>query len=193
MLDRKGLNVAPLARPRTGTWVAFVLFGLCSWWGLWAAAVEHTAVPNGFDWFFSASLVGIGVSRWLARYGAMRFRKPQRPGTGWLDSGRAVAVGAVLLIPGAAFWFALRVMLADRRRRAVRRPGTAQRGRTALWALWALAGTAGQVVMIWAMATNDPSTDLTPEILLGVASLLNAAAIATLMCIEPKADYLSGS
>ena len=188
MFDRSDVNVAPLARPRVGTWVALALFGLCSWWGLWGATVEHTGVPNGFGWLLSASLLGVGVSRWLARYGAARLRKPLQPGTGWLDSGRAVDVGAVLLIPGAACWFALRVMRADDRRRGpTRSQGAVQRGRTALWALWALAGTAGQAAMIWAFATSVPSADLTPDIVLGAASLLNAAAIGMLMYTDSKA------
>ena len=56
-----------------------------------------------------------------------------------------------------------------------RRTGTHRFGLTVLWMLWALAGTTGQA----ALALNS-------SVALFAASLLNAAAIATLMWLEPK-------
>lgn len=161
--------VAPLARPGAGAWTALVLFGLVSWCGLWGAAVEHTDVPNGFDWLCSAAFLGIVVSRWLTRYCVERFAAPTPGSEGWFDSGRAIEVGAVLLLPGAACWLAFRII------RAHRRAGTHRLKLTTLWTLWALAGAAGQVAL-----------PLGSSVVLFTASLLNAAAIATLMWMETK-------
>ena len=81
----------------------------------------------------------------------------------------------------------LRAVLAGRRGTMAGPLRKARSALASLWALWALAGTTGQIVMIWATLTNDPSSDLTPEAVLDVASLLNVIAIAALMCLEPKA------
>ena len=136
-----GKPTAPLARQGAGTWAALTLFGLASWWGLWGAAVEHAAVPNGFGWF---------------------------------NSGRAVEVGAALILPGAACRLAFRII------RAHRREETHRLGLSALWMLWALSGLIGQATLGYPRA-------------LFTASLLNAAAIATLMCLEsrPNAHVLT--
>ena len=164
-----GKPAAPLARPGAGAWAALTLFGLVSWWGLWGAAVEHTAVPNGFDWFCSAALLGTVVSRWLARYCVERLTAPTPRGQWWFNSGRAVEVGAALILPGAACWLAFRII------RAHRRAGTHRLGLSALWMLWALSGLTGQATLGYPIA-------------LFTASLLNAAAIATLMCLESRPD-----
>ena len=185
MSEHNRLSTATPTRPGAGTWVALALFGLISWWGLWGAAVEHTQVPNGFDWFFCAALAGIAVSRWLARYGAQQLTPGSTPGNGRLGSGSALYIGATLLLPGSACWLALRNMPARRREQPDGRPSPPRFARAALWALWALAGTTGQITMIWALMTNSPSTDVTPDIILGAASLLNAASITVLMCVEP--------
>jgi hypothetical protein len=97
--------VAPLTRPRAGTWMALALFRLASWWGLY----------------------------------------------------------------GAACWIAFRIVLAHAR------AGTHRFHLSALWALWALSGTTG-------LAMFDFS------VVLFAACLLNAAAIAALMLLEPKPD-----
>ena len=164
--------VEPLARPGAGTWAALALFSLVSWWGLWGAAVEHTDVPNGFDWLCSMAFVGIAVSRWLARYGVERFTTSTSRSEWWFNSGRAIEVGAALLIPGAACWLAFRVILAHTR------AGTRRFHLSVLWALWAVSGTTGPALLEHPVA-------------LFAACLLNAAAIATLMCLEPKPRHQS--
>ncbi|WP_034263717.1 hypothetical protein [Actinospica robiniae] len=150
-----------------GTWTALLLFGIVSWWGLWGTAVEHVDVPNGFDWLCSVSLVGIAVSRWLTRYGADRLNYTQPGRERWFNSGRAIEVGVVLLVPGAACWLAMKIIAAHRR------AGTQRAVVSILWALWALSGAAGL-----ATAANPAA--------LFVASLINAAAIGTLMLLETK-------
>jgi hypothetical protein len=165
------------------------LVGFLSWSGLWGEGVEHTAVPNGFDLFAAVALAGIAISRWLARYGAARLVPKPQPGKGWFDSGKALYVGVALLLPGSACWLALRSTLASRHRRSPRRTPAMSRGLAALWTLWALAGTAGQFVLIWSIASRDPGTDLTPDIIMQAAILLNAASITALMCLEPKTDH----
>ena len=187
MLDDRTSVTTPLTRPGAGTWVTLALFALTSWWGLWGAVVKHTTVPDGFGWFASVTIAGIAVSRWLAPYGAERLASTPGAGTGWFDLGHGASVGVALLLPGAACWFALRAVLAGRRGTMAGPLRKARSALASLWALWALAGTTGQIVMIWATLTNDPSSDLTPEAVLDVASLLNVIAIAALMCLEPKA------
>lgn len=159
--------VAPLTRPGAGTWTALALFSLVSWWGLYGAAVEHTDVPNNFDWLCSASLVGIAVSRWLSRYGAERLNASTPGNEWWFNSGRTIEVGIALLIPGAACWLALRIVLAHAR------AGTCRFRLSALWTLWALSGTTGLAMLDHPMA-------------LFADCLLNAAAIAALMWLEPS-------
>lgn len=159
--------VAPLTRPGVGTWAALALFGLVSWWGLWGAAVEHTDVPNGFDWICSAAVLGIAVSRWLTRYCVERLTARTPCSEWWFDSGRAVEVGAALLLPGAACWLAFRIILAQRR------AGVRRSGRSALWMVWALSGLTGLATLGYPVA-------------LFAASLFNAAAIAALMCLETR-------
>jgi hypothetical protein len=167
-----GEPAEPLRRPGAGTAVALAVFAFVSWWGLWSPAVEHTAAPNGFDWLASLALAGIAVSRWLARYGAERLiRTPPRK-AGLFDSGDAFSIGFVLIVPGGACWFAVRAVLAQRRKARNRL------GYSALWLLWALAGTTGQVIFPW-------SADLTPSIVFFAACMLNVAAIAALMFLEP--------
>jgi hypothetical protein len=182
MLDHDNTPVAALTRPGVGTWTALAPISLFSWWGLWGEGVEHASVPNGFDLFISVALAGIAISRWLAKYGAARLAPTPQPGKGWFDSGNALYVGAALLLPGSACWLALRTTLTNRRKR------TSSPGLAALWMLWAIAGTAGQAVLIWPITTHDPSPDLTPDIIMQAAILLNVTAIAVLMCLEPKAN-----
>lgn len=55
--------------------------------------------------------------------------------------------------------------------------------------LWAFAGTAGQIVVIWSLTTGDSSTDPTPWVIWQAAILLNAVAITALMWLEPKAEH----
>lgn len=186
MLGRNDGSVAALTRPGPGTWTALALVGLVAGQGLWGEVVEHTSVPNGFGLLLSIALAGIAASRWLARYGAARLAPNPRPGSGWFDSGSALYVGAALLLPGSACRLALRSALADRSGRSPDRTRKTRVGFAVLWTLWAAAGTTGQIVLLWALAAHDPSTDLTPDIVLQAAVLLNAAAIAALMCLEPK-------
>lgn len=187
MLDHN-TPVAALTRPGAGTWTTLALVGFFSWWGLWGEGVEHASVPNGFDLFVSVSLAGIAISRWLARYGAARLAPNPQPGRGWFDSGEALYVGAALLLPGSACWFALRSALANRRKRSPRRTRKTGLALATLWILWAIAGTAGQVVLILSITAQDSNTDLTPDIIVQAAILLNVAAMAALMYLEPKAD-----
>lgn len=188
MLDHTTTPVTALTRPGVGTWTALALVGLLSWWGLWGEVVEHTSIPNGFDLLISVALAGTAISRWLARYGAARLAPNPQPGRGWFDSGKALYVGAALLLPGSACWLALRSTLASRRKRSLRRTRTSSRELAVLWILWAIAGTTGQAVLIWSITMKASSTDLTPDIIMQAAILLNVAAIAVLMCLEPKAD-----
>ncbi|MBR7834138.1 hypothetical protein KDL01_12750 [Actinospica durhamensis] len=189
MLDHDNASVAALARPGGGTWTALALVGLFAWWGLWGEAVEHTSVPNGFVLLFSLALAGIAVSRWLARYGAVRLVPSARAGAGWFDSGSALYVGVALLLPGSACWLALRSVRVGRLKRSAGRTRETRLGLAALWMLWAVAGTAGQTVpLVWAMASNDPGTGLAPEIILQAGILLNVAAMGALMYLEPRAD-----
>ena len=167
--------VARLARPGAGAWMALGLFGLVSLWGLWGAAADHTDDPSAFDWLFSVVFLGIVVARWLTRFCVERLTPPTPRSEWWFNSGRAIEVGAALLLPGAACWLAFRII------RAHRRAGTQQFGLTALWALWALAGATGQAALL-----------LNSSVALFAASLLNAAAIATLMWIEPKPNRQAG-
>jgi hypothetical protein len=188
MVDHGNTSVAALARPGGGTWTALALVVFFAWWGLWGEAVEHAGVPNGFDLFFSVALAGVAISRWLARYGAARLAPNARAGKGWFDSGNALYVGAALLLPGSACWLALRSVMAGRRKRSAGRTRETSRGLAALWILWAAAGTTGQTVSVWAMSSTDPSTDLGPDIVLQAGVLLNVAAMAALMCLEPRVD-----
>lgn len=80
---------------------------------------------------------------------------------------------------GGACWLAVRAVLAQRRR-ATNRLGYSSLW--ALWALWALAGTTGQVIFFWSGA-------LIASIVLFASCLLNAAAIAALMFLEPVSDH----
>ncbi len=185
MLEHSGLPVMPRARPGAGTWIALALFGLISWWLLWAAAIEPTNGPTGYDWVFTAALAGIVVSRWLARYAAERLGPPAPSGKGWFDSGSAIYVGAALLVPGSACWLILRIILAYHRQTTRGRSRRLCHALTALWASWALAGTTGQIILIWELMTGVSGTDVMPDIIFGAASLLNAASITALMCIEP--------
>jgi hypothetical protein len=175
MLGSGSKSVVPLSRPGTGTWAALAMFALVSWWGLYSAAVERTIAPNGFDWFASMVLAGIAVSRWLAGYGTERVTAAPPGKTGTFDSGDAVAVGIALVIPGGSCWLAARAVLAHRRGETNRRTCSA------LWMVWAVAGTTGQAIFIWTGA-------LTPSVVLFAASLLNVAAIAALMLLEPISD-----
>lgn len=183
MEHNSGLRLGSALPPRVGAWSALAVFGLLSLLSL----VDGEA-SSGYLWFCAAAGAGIQVSRWLARFGAERLTPLRRPENGWLDSGSALAVGFVLLLPGAACWLATRALLSTRGPRAARRSRAARHVGAASWIVWALAGTAGQFLVLWLTLA---SSGMTPYLLLSAAGLLNAASMSVLIWLESTAAPLT--
>lgn len=180
---------------RVGVCLALAAFSYIAWWTLWGEGVEHVAVPSAFMWPFTASIAGICVARWLARFSALRLAPqpgtPARSDGGW-PAGNAVEIGGMLLVPGTSCWFAMRAAYASVTTGAYQsRLGRC--GRAALWMVWALAGTTGQAVPIFFIFySQSADTSLTSDVVLSAAGVVNALSIALLVLLEPRVGPRAG-
>ena len=176
---------APRCSPsvrHAGASVALAIFALVSGWALWGEGTEHVNVPDGFLWWAAAAAAGVLVARRLAGLGREMLAEAPRWIRTWFGSGSGALVRIVLLVPGGAWWFACCVLVAARGRRSAARHLSA-----ALWLMWALAGTAGQITMMWMMIRDTSAVDLAPDTVLAAVSILNALPMPALIRRERRA------